>query len=356
MSLLGIPLSPSGLGHDFATAIVDLLLNLEADAVEKLTTYVMAAAVATTSLGPQSGSWFARTAGLLFPVEEFVVAPLLFAATIGAIVRQDMRRLARAWAVGLPAALLGGYAVVELTYYGVGVTDALTSMIQSQVAPDLGQDFVKGVALVVSGAPSPGPLGGVLGLVVIAGGLAIWLELIVRAAAVELAVFFMPLALAGLVWPATAHWAKRLVEILVALLLAKPVIVGALCLGDSAITSADAGPSSVVTGAAILLMAAFAPFVLLKLVPMAEVQAVAHLQGVSRQPVQAAERLVQRAAAHAGVAATGAPAAPATSGTAYLNLLTGAGLEGTAATSDPMGPARDPAIVAANSRPVGADG
>lgn len=356
MSLLGIPLSPSGLGHDFATAIVNLLLNLEADAVEKLTTYVMAAAVATTSVGPQGGSWFAHAAGLLFPVEEFVVAPLLFAATIGAIIRQDMRRLARAWAVGLPAALLGGYAVVELTYYGVGVTDALTSIIQSQVAPDLGKDFVKGVALVVSGAPSPGPLGGVLGLVVIAGGLAIWLELIVRAAAVELAVFFMPLALAGLVWPATAHWAKRLVEILVALLLAKPLIVGALCLGDSAITSADAGPSSVVTGAALLLMAAFAPFVLLKLVPMAELQAVAHLQGVSRQPVQAAERLVQRAVAHVGVAATGAPAAPATSGTAYLNLLTGAGSEGTAASSDPMGPARDPAVVAANSRPVGADG
>ena len=41
----------------------------------------------------------------------------------------------------------------------------------------------------------------------------------------------MPLALAGLVWPATAHWAKRLIEVLVALLLMKPVIVGALCLG-----------------------------------------------------------------------------------------------------------------------------
>ena len=133
-------------------------------------------------------------------------------------------------------------------------------------------------------------MGDLFSLVVLAGGLAIWLELALRAASVELAIFFMPLAFAGLVWPATAHWAKRLLHVLGALLFAKPVIVAALCLGDNALTSTKAGPSSLVTGAAILLMAAFAPMVLLKLVPMVEVSAIAHLQGVSRQPFHAAER------------------------------------------------------------------
>ena len=34
----------------------------------------------------------------------------------------------------------------------------------------------------------------------------VWLELVVRAAAIYVAVFFMPLALAGYVWPATRRW------------------------------------------------------------------------------------------------------------------------------------------------------
>ena len=122
-----------------------------------------------------------------------------------------------------------------------------------------------------------------LSLLIIAGCLAIWLELVVRAAAIELAVFFMPLALAGLVWPATAHWARRLIEVLVALLLMKPVIVGALCLGAGAVV--DMGdPSTAVSGLAILLIAAFAPYALLKLVPMVGVSAIAHLEGLARQP------------------------------------------------------------------------
>jgi hypothetical protein len=354
MSLFPIPISidPTDLASSIAGAVVNTLINIEAGLVKDLVTAVMAAAVATTSLGSDSQGWFSGVAGRLFPVEEFVVAPLLFTATIGAIFRQDLHRLARAWAVGLPLALIGGFAVVKLTYYGLGVTDAVTSMVQSQVAPHLGSDFVDAVALVVPGSGEPGPLGALLGLVVIAGGLAIWLELVVRSAAIELAVFFMPLALAGLVWPATAHWAKRLVEVLVALLVAKPIIVGALCLGDNAITSASAGPSSVVTGAAILLMAAFTPFVLLKLVPMAEIQAIVHLQGVSRQPFHAAERVAQLAMAHAGRAAAGAPASADAGSATYVNLLGRMGGASGGGAGDPLGPARNPDVVPAASTPV----
>lgn len=297
---------------------------------------------ATTSIGFDRGDWFASVSHLLFPVEALVLAPLLFAATIGAVLRQDMRRLARAWGVCLPVALLSGYVIVVLAQRGLQVTDAMSQLVQSQVEPNLQKNFLDALTLGITTSVSAGPLGALVSLLVLIGGILIWLELALRSAAIELAVFFMPLALAGLVWPATAHWAKRLAEVLGALLLAKPVIVGALCLGANALTSAEAGAGSVVTGSAILLLAAFAPVALLKLVPIVEASAIGHLHDVSRQPFRAAERTVHSAmsaATRAGIISQGARHSGAMGGGAgqLLNQVSRGDDAGTAATGTATG-------------------
>jgi hypothetical protein len=335
------------------------LEQLEGDAAKSLVAQLIKIVVpATTTIGFNGGDWFASVSHLLFPIEELVLAPLLFAATIGAVLRQDMRRLARAWGVCLPVSLLSGYAIVGLAQRGLQVTDAISQLVQSQVEPNLQKDFLDAITLGITDAVSAGPLGAVVSLLVLIGGILIWLELALRSAAIELAVFFMPLALAGLVWPATAHWAKRLAEVLGALLLAKPVIVGALCLGANALTSAEAGAGSVVTGAAILLLAAFAPVALLKLVPIAEVAAIGHLQDVSRQPFRAAERAAHSALSLMTRAASLSQASrhsDAVSGGAgqLLNQVSHNEDAGTATGTgpghvDPLGPAGDPPIPAAS--------
>jgi hypothetical protein len=337
MSFLSLPIIGGSISGDLANDLVKAFLDLEADVVKQLVEGVMSAIAATTSVTPEEGNgWFASVADNLAPVEMMVVAPLIFAATIGAIFRQDLGRLARIWGAGLPISLIGGFAVVKLAYIGMTVTDGLSSLVQAEVAPNMGTDLVNAVTFGINNSLA-GPLGGLISLVVLAGGLTIWLELALRAAAIELAVFFMPLAFAGLVWPVTAHWAKRLLQLLSALLLAKPVIVGALCLGDNALTSSRTGPSAMVTGAAILLMAAFAPMVLLKLIPLVEVSAIAHLQGLSRQPVQAAERSFHRVMAMAGSARAAASVAPTGSASQLLNQIGGPGDDG-----HPLGPARPP--------------
>jgi hypothetical protein len=342
MSIL--PLSILSVGGDLsksiATAIVTAVLNFESDLVKSLMKDVMSAVVASTSLSPSEGNnWFGPVVQQMVPVEELVVAPLLFAATIGAIIRQDMRRLARVWGAGLPLAGIGGYAVVQLANIGVGVTDALSSFVQHQVAPNLGANFLSAVTFGINN-PAWGFVGNLISLIVLAGGLAIWLELAMRSAAVELAVFFMPLAFAGLVWPATSHWAKRLLEVLAALLLAKPVIVGALCLGDNAVTGANAGPSALVTGAAILLLAAFAPMALLKLVPVVEASAISHLQGLSRQPFHAADRYIQRAVAGVAAGAAGAGASAAAPASDSANQMLNQVGQDRGAEGHPLGPAQ----------------
>jgi len=351
-----ISLLDGNIPEAIAEALIKAVLNFEAEVVRSLMVYLMEAATATTSVSPPEGNgWFGSVAQKLFPVEALVVAPLLFAATIGAIFRQDLKRLARVWGVGLPLAAIGGAIMAQLANTGLGVTDGLASLIQHQVAPNLGTDYLNAVTFAIKD-PWWGTIGDLISLVVLAGGLAIWLELVLRSAAVELAVFFMPLAFAGLVWPTTAHWARRLLEVLSALLLAKPVIVGALCLGDNALMSARAGPSSLVTGAAILLMAAFAPMALLKLVPVVEVSAIAHLQGMSRQPFHAAERSVQRVVSAVGMAVGAGSAVAAAAGSAgggggggapppsdsSLQLLAQVSKGGGDEGGDPLGPARFP--------------
>ena len=66
---------------------------------------------------------------------EFVVVPLLLAATIGPVLRQDLRRLARVWGVGLPVAVLVGLSGAQFTQLAMAATDALCQAIVGNPEP-----------------------------------------------------------------------------------------------------------------------------------------------------------------------------------------------------------------------------
>jgi hypothetical protein len=110
-------------------------------------------------------------------------------------------------------------------------------------------------------------IGIAVGAAAMCAALAVWVELLVRAAAVEVAVMFLPLVFAGIVWPSTARYARRMAEILGALIISKLVVIGIVSLGLAELTSADI--TGVLAGTAMLGLAAFAPFVLLSLIPLA---------------------------------------------------------------------------------------
>ena len=83
-----------------------------------------------------------------------------------------------------------------------------------------------------------------------------------------------------MIWPATSRWARRLVEFLVAVILSKFVIVAILGLASAAITQTTLGQPGdgrvferMIAGAALLVLAAWSPFGLLRLIPMMEVAA-----------------------------------------------------------------------------------
>jgi hypothetical protein len=106
-----------------------------------------------------------------------------------------------------------------------------------------------------------------------------------------------PLSFAGMVWPAARPAARKVGELTAAALLAKPAIflalkVGLALVGQHTATS-GAGWGSLLVGVTVVTIAAFAPWVVWRLLPLAEAYMVA--QGVSRMPFRGAMQVLQTA-------------------------------------------------------------
>ena len=276
-----------GAAGSIAGGVFSVFVGYLADAGGWLVTHLIGLA------GPQAdpnldASWFQAQMPAIRVVVEAGVVPLLMVATIGAVLRQDLKRLGRIWGVGVPVAVTCAVAGVVLAKYTIGFTDALTASVAGHggldVAPALAHLSFDGAA-----AGSPILVTAAVYLLAIVGAVFIWLELVLRQSAIYVVMFFMPLALATYVWPASAGVARRTVQILFALILSKFVIFTTIALGLAAVR-ADSPLDQQFAGAGILLLASFAPFALMKLAPIVEVAAIAHLEGMSHRPFRAASR------------------------------------------------------------------
>ncbi|MGE0067363.1 MAG: hypothetical protein AB7T48_08420, partial [Solirubrobacterales bacterium] len=98
----------------------------------------------------------------------------------------------------------------------------------------------------------------------------VWIELLMRDAAVYVVALFMPLALAASIWPRWSGALRRTCELLVVIIGSKFVIVSIIALAAGLLGEEGGDVENILAAAALLLLACFAPFVLFKLVPFAE--------------------------------------------------------------------------------------
>ena len=169
----------------------------------------------------------------------------------------------------------------------------------------------------------PGPMAAaalVVGFALIVAGFVVWVELVLRDAAVYVAVLFLPLAFAGIVWPATAHWLGRLLRLIVAVILSKLVIVAIVGLGATMLADGAAadGLGPVIVGVGTLLLAGFAPVVLYRIVQVWDVEHTGAFHGalggaVGRlaAPAVAGAVIASRFLPTTGASTGGAAASPA---------------------------------------------
>lgn len=269
-----------------------------------------------TSARPQvDAAWFAGPGSPLATVRSLAVALIggfLFLGVLQGLAHGSPAQMLRRFAADLPMAILGIIATVTVVTKLLDLTDALSTAVLSQ-ADGQGLRFLSRLGAVSIGAQGFAVV--VIGLVAILAALALWVELMVRSALVYLLVAVSPLAFAAMVWPAARGVLRRTAHLLLAVIVSKFVIAVAIAVGVAALggragddgsmiaaaplaaggVAGDfgslhdpaAGIGTLLVGGVVLALAAFAPFIVLRLIPLAEAAMAA--QGVSRGPLRAAQ-------------------------------------------------------------------
>ena len=237
-----------------------------------------AARLLERSTRPALGStWFQRQYRTMIGLAVALSLAFLLAAVLQASLRHDVAGLARSALLALPASLLLCFVAVTLVEVALGVTDWMAAEVLQRFERDTQEFFADvGEVLVpasITGSPLPGFLLFLGALATALATFVVWLELVMREAAIYVAVAFLPLCLAAMIWGRTAHWCRRLVEVLSAIILAKLTIAVSVALAAGAMGHARAGEgglTALMAGCAVMLIAALTPWLLLRLVPIAE--------------------------------------------------------------------------------------
>ncbi|HZD01126.1 MAG TPA: hypothetical protein VFA46_13335, partial [Actinomycetes bacterium] len=288
----------------------------------------------TTSPNVVNAGWFGAQYRVMLALAVVIALPILLVSVAQSIVRVDAMQAVRSAFVYLPIAAIFSAVAPAIVQLLIDSSDWMSTAI-SHNATESAQKFMtqtgSWLGAVGAGTVNPAvPVFGVLlgAIVVVLGAFSIWLELLLRSAAIYVAVLFLPLGFAAMVWPAGWRWCRRLIEFLIAIVFAKVFIVAII---DMAAAGLGAGGlasfEGVLAGGALLLMAAFTPIALLRLIPLAEAAVVTAGQqraalrqatqgataftstSVVSQMIQSRFRSSGASAAAAGAAGWAAPAA-----------------------------------------------
>jgi hypothetical protein len=254
-----------------------------------------------TSTTPNLGAvWFSSSYWRMAAVAALLTLPFLCAAAIQAMLRSDLTLLLRSAFGYLPLGMLAVGVAAPVTGLLLTASDEMSSIVSS-ASGHAGAKFlghVGALSALVSGASGTVFVSFFIALFTIAAAITLWLELLIRQAAVYVIVLMLPLFFAAMVWPARRIWAARAVELLIALILAKFAIVAVLGLGGAALGHTPLpGVGSLLAGTTLVLLAAFSPWAMLRLLPLHELAgaAVGGLRPHGAAPVQATDARAQGA-------------------------------------------------------------
>lgn len=219
---------------------------------------------------------------VMMSVAPIIAVIALLVATLTGVLHGDVAGLSRRVALALPLGILAAVFGRSLADTVLRSVDALSSLVAPHVDTNLN------AIATAYGAPVGAPAFGmfVLTLLLCVGGVLLWIELVVRNVVLALLLCCWPLVVAGCVHDGVRRIATRVASSFGALALSKVVIVLALELGVGMMTSAST-VTGTATGAATLLLATCAPFVVLRLLPPFEYASLHAADGLRTRAVRA---------------------------------------------------------------------
>jgi len=232
--------------------------------------------------GQMSSATAVQLGGVSFQLDLSIVAAITAVIAVGLFViqviastlRRDPGGLARA-GKGLLVAFIAGGAAIAITNLLLAAVDSLSAgVVQVAMGTNIegmGRALLTGTAILQVGNPAAMML---LSLAAVAAVIIVWFALTVRKVLIVASAVFAPLAFAGSLADITVSWTRKWIEIMVALVCSKLVLVIVFVIGwevlDGGAGQASSSTGQTVTqtaaGLLILGVAGLAPWMALRLV------------------------------------------------------------------------------------------
>ena len=192
-------------------------------------------------------------------------------ALASAAIRRSPEALAATLA-GIVRAGIGTGLVIPLTVIGLGIADQVSSAVITSSSHTFWATVAHAWGTHGFGGFGSSALATLIAAFEVFAAVFVWLELIVRNAAIYVAVLFFAAALAAAIWPALASWPGRLGRLLLLFVILKPVALIVLSLaGNAAAAGLSFGSGisgsvgTILAAIVIFALAAFAPWALMYL-------------------------------------------------------------------------------------------
>lgn len=286
------------IGGHVAGSVFNEVAKSFGKAAAKVTSWMWTVISQTTTVD-LSGGWFRSTLGITATLAGVVITAIFVLELIKAVLKREPGAVGRA-AVGVGGGLLGAAASIGVVEALLAATDALSNGVVRTVGlgslDKLGSRIAPAGA--IAGVAEPALIL-ILGLGYLIASFFVWALFIARKAMIIVAAVFAPVAFSGAASRATAGWVRKWIEFTVAMVFSKLVVVIIFTLALSLVGDPGKGMAAVgslFSGLAMMVLACFAPWMLLKLVHFIGGDVIAaHHQGVTQSVMQAGSTPVNMA-------------------------------------------------------------
>lgn len=275
-------LSPFALAMRGAAAVV-------AEAASYFLEKVGASITAQTS--PQlSLPWFTNSYGATLTVGLLLITMFTLLGVMQCVIRGAGAEMGRIVLIYVPSAVVLMFLAPSLTALLLRLFDDFTNLVTQDAAENIKtatHNVTAALANLTATAPPPHTnlpigVGMFLAFLIVVGSVVVWLELLLRDAAVYAVTLLVPLGMAAMTWPAIRHWCRRIIDVLVAVIVSKFIVVTIVDMAAAGLATTKVADVFATLGSCVtlLILAAFTPVALLKLVPIAgaELGAALHLR------------------------------------------------------------------------------
>jgi hypothetical protein len=267
----------SSISGDFFSAIASSFGKAADGATQWLWGQIGSATEVSLVDGPGRDTFYFYV-GLVASIALVVATGLFIVQIIGSVLRQDGQGLRKAL-VGLLVAFGGASFAIGMTVLLLNAVDALCNGLLSvalgQSVSQLGNHLL-GVGVEGAIANPAGVL--LLSIVVLVAVVMVWVAMTIRKLLIVVTAVFAPLAFAGGASQLTSGWVRRWIEMMVALIVSKLVLIVIFIIGYGMLFASLGQPvnatgaqkiTNVAGGVLILAMSGLSPWLAIKMVHFA---------------------------------------------------------------------------------------